>query len=205
MEQLLIYGVWFAMALWAGLYISDYYLTIYGARLSQVVKEHIVLEGSYELTPYYQDDVDRHRLWSARLLLVLVLSSGTILVIWWMSVQWLDWPNIFSLLMGGLILSEAAIHMRHFRNIVLYRYAEKNAESLRGRIEYSRLLVLRLSAAEFFSFAALFLLAFGLSGNLFFLGGTLACVATGQRHWWTVQRSARPGPFRESPATKPRY
>jgi hypothetical protein len=43
LEDLVVNHVWLAIALWAVIYTSDYYLTIGAARLYQAgVKEHIV-------------------------------------------------------------------------------------------------------------------------------------------------------------------
>ena len=68
----------FAGSLWPSLislillYISDYSLTVYCARLYQTrAKDKLVLEGSYELTPYYQRDVDSLRHFSPRFIFAL--------------------------------------------------------------------------------------------------------------------------------------
>lgn len=183
-EQLLKNNPWFATIIWAIVYISDYYLTIYGARLYQSgIKDKIVYEGSYELTPTFQHDIDSLKLFSwkfvGRLVLSLVIFPG----LWWVSVQLLKLPNLFVLFFGMMILPELVIHMRHIRNIATYSYAKKMADGLRGRIEYSQQFTLKLSSIELFSFAMLYMLMFAINKDLFFLGGVLACLATGQQHW----------------------
>ena len=54
--------IWIVLPVWLVLYVSDYYPTILGARYVRMgACEHIVFEGSYELTPELQGDVDALR------------------------------------------------------------------------------------------------------------------------------------------------
>lgn len=48
---------WPGVVLWIILYISDYYLTLYWARGFREIR-HFQFEGSFELTPQYQKDID---------------------------------------------------------------------------------------------------------------------------------------------------
>ena len=191
LEELLVGRVWLARLIWAAIYISDYYLTIYAARLYQTgAKEHFVFEGSVELTPYFQEDVDKLRRFSPRFFLALALSSLALLVIWLAAVRLSDVPAMFSFAIGGMFLLEAAVHMRHIRNIALFQRA-RVAQGLKGTIEYTRWLTLKLSAIEILSFSGLFFLLFLVSGSWFFAGGTATCLATGLRHWIWGKRASR--------------
>jgi hypothetical protein len=179
---LLVHNIWFALAVWSGLYLSDYFLTIWAARLYQSdAKEHVVLKGSLEITPYFQDDVNGLKRMSLRFVRALVFSVLTISLAWVLAVRWLEIPQTFSVLMGALILLEATAHIRHIRNIVFLRTLTR-MHSLKGKIEYPRWLSLRLSSVEVLGFAALFLVAFLVSGNWFFVGGSLSCLLTGLKH-----------------------
>ena len=61
---------WPGILCWAALFISDMHLTVTCARMYQAgVRDHIVFEGSYELTPYHQADIDALRRFSPRFLL----------------------------------------------------------------------------------------------------------------------------------------
>lgn len=182
-ENLLIHNVWLALALWVFAYVLDYYLTLYAARLYQNgAKEHFGFSGSYELTPYYQKEIDRLRLISPRFLLALALSSVGIWLVWWLAVSFFDLSPFFLLLIGGLISRQLIVLARHVRNIVLFRHA-RTAGNIQGRVDYTRRVTLRVSAAELLTFAAFFLLIFLISGSIFFVGGTLACTLTGLQHW----------------------
>ena len=174
--------LWLALMLWYGSFASDLALTRYGAKLHRAHgQEHISYEGSYELTPALQKVIDGPERLSTRLWLPLALSGIMVAVVWYLSVILLElyWP--FSLLMGGLLMRETAVHLRHFRNLAIYRNAGRPG-ALSGRIEYARWLVLHQSAVDLWGFAGLFLVTCLLTGSAFFLGGALACGLTGLQH-----------------------
>ena len=111
--------------------------------------------------------------------IVLDVASGTLL---------------FALLLGALILPEGAIHVRHLRNLFLFHSASKPG-ILKGRIEYSHQLMLKLSAVELVGFAALFLLVYCLSGSWFVLGGVAECLLIAVSNWKGAQKtSTQPEP-----------
>lgn len=186
------------LVIWVLVYVLDYYLTIFGAKLyAQGAKEHILYEGSYELTPVFQRDIDALRLFSPRFFLYVVFSMVVILVFWVLDGWLLGGFGFFALLMGALFLREAAVYMRHFRVIVLYALA-RDGTGLSGRIRYRRWLLLRSSGAELITFSILFLVLYFLYGSLFTLGGALSCLVTGLQHvWWS--RKARKDAFEGQP------
>src|ERR1051325_146092 len=95
-EQYLIHNLWLALVFWIVAYLLDYYLTLYAARLYQAkAKDHFGFGGSYELTPYYQPEIDRLRLISPRFVLMLALSSLAIGLVWWLAVPLLGLPVLF--------------------------------------------------------------------------------------------------------------
>jgi hypothetical protein len=180
--ELLVENIWFAVSVWAAVYISDYCLTIWAARLYQSgANEHLVLEGSLEITPYFQDDVNALRTVSIKFIRALILSVVMISAAWLIAVRWASMPQAFSILLGALIFLEATAHIRHIRNIAFLK-SLKAARGLRGKIEYPRWLSLRLSSVEILAFSALFLVAFLMTGSWFFVGGVASCLITGLKH-----------------------
>ena len=180
--NLLITNVWFALALWVGIYISDYLLTVWAARLYRAgANQHLVVDGSLEITPYFQEDVDAARPISARFVRALAFSVLAISLAWILTVEWGSLPEAFSVLIGALVFLEATAHIRHIRNIVLLRNLRASG-SLTGTIQYPRWLSLRISSVEVFGFAVLFLVAFLVSGSWFFVGGAGSCLLTGLKH-----------------------
>ncbi len=174
------------MIFWSVLYISDYYLTLACARLYRGgVHEKIVLEGSYEITPYFQSDIDSLRKISPRFLVAFLWSLTLLGTMWWLSTQSL--AVIYESVLGAMLSLEAAIHIRHFRNLFLFR-ASAAADDVRGRIEYSRHLMLRMSAVELSTFAGLFALTFVFTQSWFALGGSLSCLVTAGKHLKLAKR-----------------
>lgn len=198
---ILVDNVWVAIAVWTAVYISDYFLSVWAARLYRNgAREHVTFTGSLEITPQFQDDINALRTISIRFLRALVFSVVVIAVAWVIAVRWLSIPYAFSILMGALICLEATAHIRHIRNIAFMKILI-GTQGLKGRIEYPRWLSLRLSAVEILGFAVLFLIVFLISGSWFFVGGALSCLVTGLKHRdWAekadleVVPAAEPGP-----------
>jgi hypothetical protein len=183
---------WFGVGIWVLVYVSDYSLTLTCARLYQGgVKEKIAFEGSYEITPYFQGDIDSLRKLSPRFVAALVWSAGLLALIWWVSVQ--SQPQLYRFVFGAMILSQAAIHIRHIRNLLLFR-AIVSSCAVRGRIEYSRPLILRMSSVELLSFAGLFLLLFVLTQEWFILGGAVSCLVTALKHFRLARKAVSAAP-----------
>ena len=166
--------------LWIILYISDYYLTISSARGFREVG-HFHFEGSFELTPQYQKDIDALKPVSTRHVISLVLSSLLIIVIWWLTKRFLFFPWTYLLYLGMFLLLEIAVHLRHFRNISLIREIRKGG-GVEGDISYRKWFSYRISASEFYLYSALFLFFAVLTYSTFFLGGAVMCFATGVKH-----------------------
>jgi hypothetical protein len=188
--DLLIENLWLSLGLWIIIYISDYYLTIYAARIYQAgANKHIVLEKGFELTPYFRKDIDSLKRISPRFILAL-LYSCFILVFFWLATA-KSTPVVFEFIIGAMILLEISVHMRHIRNIIIFRYA-KYSKGIRGTIEYTRWVSLRASAVELLEFAILFLFIFFLSNRVFFIGGTATCLITAIKHWkWSYKDSPK--------------
>src|SRR5688572_494968 len=187
LEQLLTDNLWLASLVWALSYYSDFALTLRSARLYHAkAREHLNFGGSFELTPAYQADVDQLRRSSPRFWLALLLSMLGLGLVWVLSLVMLELPALFTFLIGALLLRQAAVHMRHARNLVLFR-AARDTGDLTGHLAYARPLVYKLSAAEFAAFGVLFLLLSAVAGSWFLLGGAISCAVTGLQHWRLAQ------------------
>lgn len=165
------------------LYVSDYCLTVYGARLYHAnLKKYLVFEGSYELTPYFQQDVDAFRWWSPRFIRAWVVSLATLLALWFLAVVFIDMPEAFTLALGGLMLREVAVHFSHARSITL-SLLSRIPGGVTGKTEYARWLLLLMAAREFLTFAALFLVVYLIADSWLFLGGALFTLGTAMQLW----------------------
>ena len=182
--------LWPGIAAWTILYISDYALTIWCASLyKQHVSRTIAFDGSYELTPVYQRDVDALRLVSPRFVVALV-TSDAVLALLWVLVR-ASLPLLYAFVLGAMLLLELTIHVRHVRNLSMFRDIAKGG-SIHGRIEYSRPMVLRMSAVELVAFSAMYFIIFLFTQSWFVLGGAAACVSTARKHFILARKSASP-------------
>src|SRR5919108_317601 len=156
MEYWLSTSPWPGVILWIILYISDYYLTLYSARGFREIG-HFQFEGSFELTPQYQSDIDALRPLSKLHVMLLFLYSLLILVIWWLTQYFLDLPWAYLLYLGMFLLLEVAVHLRHLRNVSLIREVRRSG-GVEGEIRYKKWFSYRISASELYLYATLFLL-----------------------------------------------
>ena len=180
MQYWLATSPWYGIILWMILYTSDYYLTLYSARGFREIGR-FQFEGSFELTPQYQKDIDNLRPVSRRHLLLMVSYSVVILIVWWITKLsiYLAWS--YPLYLGMFLLLEVAVHLRHLRNVALIREIKRNG-GVEGQITYKKWFSYRISALELYIYATLFLLVALLTYSLFFLGGAIMCFGTGFKH-----------------------
>ncbi|HXQ39420.1 MAG TPA: hypothetical protein VN843_35800 [Anaerolineales bacterium] len=180
MEFWLARSPWFGVVLWIILYVSDYYLTVYSARGFKEIG-YFQFEGSFELTPQYQKDIDALKPISRLHIILLILYSLLILTIWWAFVYFLGLPWAYLLYLGMFLLLEVAVHLRHLRNIFLIREIRKNGGTS-GQISYKKWFSYRVSAFELYLYFGLFLIVATLEASPFFLGGAIICFANGFKH-----------------------
>jgi len=180
MENWLASGPWPGIIIWMVLYISDYYLTLYSARGFREVG-HFHFEGSFELTPQFQNDVDRLNPLSRRHILLLIVYSLVICLLWLLCTKLIYLPWAYKLYLGMFLLIEVAVHMRHLRNIFLIREIRKSS-GVEGDIAYRKWFSYRVSMFEFSLFGILFLIVALLTYSPFFLGGSIMCLGTGFKH-----------------------
>lgn len=181
-EDKLVAEIWLGLLLWSALYVSDYCLTIFGARLYHAhLKKHIVFEGSYEMTPYFQQDVDAFRWWSPRFLRAWAISLMVLSALWYLG--WLiKIPEAYALALGGLLLRQIAVHFAHARGITL-SLLSRVPGALTGKTEYARWLLHMMSAREYLTFAMFFFLVYVITSSWLFLGGGLFTLAAAIQSW----------------------
>ena len=197
LETFFLKHLWPGLAAWVALYISDYAMTIKCARLYQAgVSESIVFEGSYEITPYFQRDINSLRRISPRFLAALALTALALAGIYWVSRE-ITTPQLYDFVLGAFISMQLAIHTRHFRNFFQFR-AILHGRGARGRMEYPRVHMLQLSALELLVFAGMFTVLFLFTGSWFLLGGTLGCLSIAQTHWRLARRRPSRNPAEPS-------
>jgi hypothetical protein len=180
MESWLATSPWPGVILWVILYTSDYYLTLYSARGFREIG-HFQFEGSFELTPQYQKDINALKPISRLHITLLILYSLLIVLIWWLTQYFFYLQGAYLLYLGMFLLVEVAVHIRHLRNAFLIREVRKNG-GIEGQISYRKWFSYKVSAFELYLLSVLFLLVAALTFSLFFLGGAIMCAGTGFKH-----------------------
>lgn len=181
MEFWLASSPWPGVILWIILYISDYYLTIFSARGFRETG-HFQFEV-FELTPQFQTEINALKPISKLHITLLFLYSLLIIFIWWFTRRLPLFPWTYLLYLGMFLLMEVVIHLRHLRNVSLIREIRRSKnDGIEGQIFYRKWFSYRMSAAEFYTFSALFLIIAILSYSAFFLGGAMMCFAIGIKH-----------------------
>jgi len=159
---------WIPVMMWTILYISDYYLTLWGAMLyrsQNVVK----LEGGYELTPAYINDIDSLRKFSPRFLYGLVFGT-CVLLFTLILVRQASW--LYGIIVGDFLFVELVVHIRHFTNITTYRsYSKMKENGITGFISSPKALSYTRSSNQFVAFGIFMLITYGMTLNWMILGG----------------------------------
>lgn len=198
MTGLFAENLWPGLLAWTVLYVSDYWLTLHCARLyQQKVRGKLSFEGSYELNPLFQRDVDAGIRVSPRFIFMMLVTWAWLAMLWWLTRQPPRWPQAYAFLLGMLFLVELAIHVRHVRNLVLFQTGF-GEDGVQGQMHYPRALMLRTSASEFGAFAGLYGVAFVVTGSPFLLGGAASAAALAIKH---LRMARRRSPTRVAGAT----
>ncbi len=189
MADFFLKSPWPGLVAWSLLYISDFVLTVTCARLyKRGVADQIAFEGSYELNPLFQKDIDSLNFFSPRFLAMLALTALLIVILWVLST---DSPlPLYTFALGAVISVQLAIHIRHWTNLFLFRSVIAG-DGVRGRIEYARPLIFRMSSVGLLSFAALYAALFVFVRSWFLAGGAVACLFAAGKHALLSRRAAR--------------
>ncbi|MCE5199339.1 MAG: hypothetical protein ABFD54_09440 [Armatimonadota bacterium] len=190
-ENYLIHHTWLPALLWVVLYSSDYFLTLVGAKLIRR-QSFFEYEGSYELTPEYQDDIDKARKLSPRFVVWLLFGVGVLLAPAITGVP-SGWEVLYGIFMGALIGPELVVHIRHIRNITSFSQLASPSAGVVGHLSISKRYSYKCSCVELGSFAGLLLVLCGFTMSPILLGGALATTRHALSHY-KLAASSKPNP-----------
>jgi hypothetical protein len=165
-----------AIALVVGCFFAEYTLTHVGARASELVRDRWRVEGSYEMNPVWERQIDSRRWFGPRVLLVPLALAGILSLLRLLAgvVDLYADPAYFALGVGTMLLIQAPILMLHAANLQTFLLlADPTAAA--GGIVYRRWFVYRQGIVYLAGFAVLWLLLWVPSQQAFFLGGVLSC------------------------------
>jgi hypothetical protein len=182
LTQSLEENVWIAIAIGVLVHVVDYYLTQYEVYLYHThAKEYLVFKGRYDGTKVLKRVEENNWLPSSFLISALLIQAIGIYAGWIAVMNNLDLPEVFSFLMGGLILYRVARGLTHCQNISLFRFAKDEGE-FEGMLEYSERVTFSLPYLEMYGFTLLYLFLFLFHGGWFLPGGVLTCFVAASRH-----------------------
>jgi hypothetical protein len=170
-----------AIATVVGFFLADYVLTHLGARAAERVRDRWSVEGSYEMNPTWERQIDSGRWFSWRVpavagALAVLLAAVRALV--GLDVG-LD-PAFFGFAAGLMLLIQAPILIAHATNLQTFRdMAEPTA--VEGGLHFSRWYTYRQGAWYVLRFGVLWLLLWLPSQQAFFLGGAASCLLWARR------------------------
>lgn len=179
-ETYLLHHNWIPALAWIILYTGDYYLTLYGARLREMQSVYN-LEGSYELTPEYEKDVDSRRKLSPTFIAWLVYGV-IIMFVPTITGCYEGMDRIYGFLVGALIVLELAVLYRHFQNTYMYKTLSRPDSGVTGSISLSRSYIYKSSAVQLAIMAALMLILAALTMSAILLGGAIAITGISWQH-----------------------
>jgi len=185
-ESYLLNHPWLPASLWAVLYTSDYYLTIWGARLHRRQGVYRV-EGSYELTPEYQEDIDKERLISTTFVMWLIAGAVILLATGYLPGS----RYVYGMFVGWFLVVEIGVHMRHTNNIAYYRRLAGSDPGISGQITLTKAFSYRHSAQELAGLSLFTLMAFALTNSPILLGGGLSLAYQSAHHISLARRRAK--------------
>jgi len=178
---LLIATPWLAIGLGVIAVAVDHLTALYEAYLY-----HTVMKGSidyverYRLTPEVQTALTQRRWFGPRLLVICVVLALAIGAAWWVCVQQLARPDVFVLLMGGLVLAPTADTLRQYQQIMVFREVRRRG-GLQGRVTVARQLSFMQTVYSLYSYVIVYLVLFVFTGSWFVLGGALATFVNSRR------------------------
>ncbi|OGO16906.1 MAG: hypothetical protein A2Z14_01945 [Chloroflexi bacterium RBG_16_48_8] len=192
MTELLIDKVWISIVLCLVLSIMEHYLGLYEVYLYyNHVNAYMIFEGRCDGYERFIEPGNRKWIPSTSFMVVLAILSLGIYAGWFALVKQFGRPEIFSFLVGGIILYRATRSLIHFRMISFFRFAQDPGE-IQGKVKYSRRLTFTLPYLDLYGFTLLYLLLFFIQGSWFLLGGILTCFIAARRHRdWVMVKTYR--------------
>jgi hypothetical protein len=197
-----------------GFFLADYVLTHLGARAAQRVRDRWSVEGSYEMNPTWEGQIDSGRWFSWRVpavagLLAILLAAVRLLVDPGLVglVVGLDLgldPAFFGFAAGLMLLLQAAVLMAHAANLQTFRDMAVPS-AVEGGMRFSRWYAYRGTAGYVLRFGILWLLLWVPSQQAFFLGGAVSCLLWTRRmaQLASAARTAQASGHASEPATEP--
>lgn len=125
------------------LMIADYYLTILGAVLHKKrYGQHFMIE-TYEMNPYYREQIDSNSLLNFRFAFNIVLNFSIVFLVSLLFTGKHEF--VYQILIGFYLTLFGYIVGLHVSNILTFRFSENNPETFEGSVRIPHKFNLRRS------------------------------------------------------------
>ena len=183
MLDLLVSNPWLLALIWAGMYIFDYASTLWLAHAYQTtLSQYVTYEHGVELNPNFEKEIAGQKRLSPKFALLLALVMVIVLlspIIGYLFTEFLA---------GALLLTWSFVNVRHLRNYGYALILKHRPDAIRGRQEQSYWFMQRMLAADALIFSLLYFVFTLLTLRIFFLAGTLTCLALALRAYRLANR-----------------
>lgn len=169
-------------SLWFVLYTCDYYLTLWGSKLFRA-QRFILYEGSYEMTPEYQDDIDSMRKLSPHFVVWLLIGTAVLLAPLLPCPDVIIVQTLYAILIGAMIVPEFVALTKHTENIIFWRILGSKSPGVTGSVCYSHAISYRRSALNTSCVGLVLLMAAALGDSFILLGGGLLMLVMSFTHY----------------------
>ncbi len=183
MLDLLISNPWLLALIWAAMYIFDYASTLWLVQIYEHLSSRYVLyEHGPELNPNFEKEIASRKRFSPKFLLALALVIVIILLSPFVGRLFTEF------LAGATLLTWSFVDIRHLRNYGYVWFLKRKPEALDGQQRQSYWFMQKMLSADALTFSLLYLFLALLTFRLFFLAGTLTCLALALRAYRLANR-----------------
>jgi hypothetical protein len=150
------------------LMLSDYFLTVWGAILSEKkYAQHFKIEH-YELNPLWQKNIARKQWFNMKHLALVAIF--TVFCLAW-SIAWTSIETGFEVLLGYFTILYVGIIGTHLTNILIFSYLIRHPGSIAGEIKMNHPLMLYMSLFRLLGLLLVLTVIAIFSPTPFILGG----------------------------------
>jgi hypothetical protein len=124
------------------LMLSDYLLTILGAKASLGVYRQHFISPHYEINPLWQKSVQQLKWFSPLHFILACAVTGFLLLL----VQIPDFPSeVLDFFVGVIIGAYGPVLGRHLTNLLLFRSLNRNPAEIEGQVRFTQKLMVKIS------------------------------------------------------------
>ncbi len=183
MLDLLLSYPWLLALIWAAMYVFDYASTLWLVQAyERVSSRYVVYEHGLELNPNFEKEIASRERFSPKFMLALALV--VLIIVLSPLVGYL----FTEFLAGATLLTWSFVNTRHLRNYALVWFLKRKPDAIAGQQRQSYWFMQKMLSGDALTFSLLYLFLAVLTFRVFFLAGTLTCLALALRAYRLANR-----------------